>query len=687
MAPHELQSDIAGLAAAMELADESVVITDADLDSPGPRIRYVNAAFERLTGYPRQEVIGHSPRFLQGAATERAVLERLRARLEAGQPFEGNCINYRRDGTPFVMEWRVRAFHDEQGVLRGYVSVQRAVEDQPPSGGVRAGGDSLHRQIFDQHELPMLLLDPADGRIVDANRGAVRFYGYPADRLRRMTVTELNELTPGETQAELRRVQSERTSRLVFRHRLANGERRPVEVYSSPITLVGREYLHSVVHDVSERDQLAEEVQRRLYYDPVTELPNRGLFRERLEQALRIAGGEHRTAVLRLDIDRFRQLNQLLGHHRADTALCRVAERLQARLRRVDTLARTGSDEFSLVIPEVGGAADVARLAERLCAAVREPLTVDGRTLHLTASVATAVAPQDGHNMAMLTARTDATMGRIKRENGDGWAAHDADRSRRDHDQIRLAEDLREALGRDRLSVAWQPTIRLADGSPAGGEMLVRWQHHVDGWIRPDHFVAAAEASGQIAELGDWVLRRAMRAAMHSCERYPAPLAVNVSLHQLRSPDFVDGVLAAVGATGFPAASLELELTESAFADESPALIERLQALRNAGVSIAIDDFGTGFSSLQYLRRLPIDRLKIDRSFVTGVQDDRDNQAIVAAIVALAERFGLALTAEGIEHAAERDTLLSLGVTIGQGYLFGRPRLVEPLPAATVAHS
>jgi len=669
-----------GFLAAAELADESVMITDADLDAPGPRIRYVNKAFERLTGRPREEVIGATPRVLQGPDTDRAVLDRMRKRLAEGEAFEGNVVNYRRDGTPFVMQWRVRALHDEAGALVGYVSVQFAVGEHVADA---AHDENLHGQIFSQHTLPMFLLDPKTGAIIDANQGAERFYGYTRAQMRRMHATELtDDLSESEARAEMQRTQSERSHYMVMHHRLANGESRLVEIYSSPITMRGHDYLHSLVHDITERDRLAEQVQWRLYYDPVTELPNRASFNDRLAQAMRMndASAATGTAVLRIDIDRFRQVNQLVGQERGDQVLRLVGERLQAELRPQDTLARTSSDEFSIIMPYVWHREGVAQLAQRVNAAVREPISIGDRRMYLTASIATCMTPRDGQTPSELAESADATMLLLKRGGGDTWGMHEAEHSHRTGDRVRLAEELREALNAEQLRLAWQPTVRIDDGAPAGGEMLVRWLHPQHGWVRPDRLIAAAEESGQIIALGEWVLRHAADVMMRAGAHWARPVAVNVSLLQLRSPAFATSVRHILAETGLPASALELELTESAFADEGEVLTERLQELRAAGVSVAIDDFGTGYSSLQYLRRLPFDRIKIDRSFISGIDTDADNRALVATIVDLASHFGLALTAEGIERQAEQDTLRQLGVCKGQGYYFGRPAIVVPRP-------
>ncbi|PSQ92016.1 MAG: hypothetical protein BRD57_03505 [Proteobacteria bacterium SW_6_67_9] len=576
------------------------------------------------------------------------------------------------------MQWRARALHDEAGDIIGYVSVQFAVGEHVATADNR---DNLHSQIFDQHALPIFLLAPKTTAIVDANQGAERFYGYSQARMRRMHFTDLTDgLSASEVRAQMRRSQSERSHSIVMRHRLANGETRVVEIYSSPITVRGREHLHLLVHDITERDRLASEVQRRLYYDPVTALPNRSLFNDRLNQALRMndAAGSTATAVLRIDIDRFRRVNQLVGQELSDRLLCLTGERLAAQLSPQDTLARTGTDEFSIIMPYVWHRSGIARLAQRVYALVREPFDVGERRIHVTASVATCMAPKDGQTPAALAERSDATMLALKRQGGDTWGMHEPEHTRETGERLRLAEELREALGSEQLRLAWQPTVHLDDGQPAGGEMLVRWLHPRHGWIRPDHLVATAEESGQIIALGEWVLSHAARVMTHAGAGWTRPVAVNVSLLQLRSSGFVASVRRILAETGLPANELELELTESAFAEDSAVLIERLQKLRSAGISVAIDDFGTGYSSLQYLRRLPFDRIKIDRSFVSGIDSDSDNRTLVASIVDLASHFGVTLTAEGIERQAEYDTLRQLGVPKGQGYYFGRPEIVDP---------
>lgn len=666
----------AGILAAAEWADEAVIVTGPDLEPPGPTIRYVNPAFEQLTGYAREEVLGATPRILQGPDTDRNVLDRLRRRLAMGRSFTGNVVNYHRNGEPFVMEWRVRPFRVNGDALGGYVSVQRAV--QAGGGPAVEGPEVLHRQIFRQHAIPMLLIDPATGVIVDANEGAEAFYGHRVEALRRMNIREINMLTDDEVRAEMNRAQSERSGYFVFRHRLAGGEVRAVEVHSSPVTVAGREYLHSIIHDITERDALADEVRRRLHYDPLTELPNRALFHHRLTEALTRAGEQRsRLAVVLVDVDRFRKFNHVWGQRRADQLLQRIGERVQAILTPEETLARTGADEFAILMPRLAAHNGPRRLAERLRKLLRRPFRLAGRNVYLTASIGAATGPDHAAEATALFDCADATVLQIKRAGGDGSGVYDADEARVASDRVLLANDLSAALAAGRLQLACQPVMCLRTGEAHGVEALVRWHDGARGWVSPETFVTVAEESGQIAELGRWVLREAARCYAREGGGVKGRVAVNVSVHQLRAPGFIDEVRQALRETGLPAQRLELELTESAFVEEAPRVIEQLGRLRAEGISIAIDDFGTGFSSLQYLKRLPIDRIKIDRAFVTGIDADEDNQALVATIVGLARRFGLALTAEGIETEAEACTLVELGCAWGQGFLFARPRLLD----------
>jgi len=554
---------------------------------------------------------------------------------------------------------------------------------EPDDRDTDAAGESLERldgQIFERHALAMLLIDPASGDVIDANPAAATFYGYPRAALRSMNIDRINTLTSHEIRAEMARAHRREVASFHFRHRLADGDERSVEVYSTPVEVGGRGLLHSIIQDVSERDRLAEEVNQRAYYDRLTGLPNRELFRMRIEEALERAqrrGG--RAVVMHLDLDRFRDVNDVWGHDQGDAIIGQAVTAIESALPGAECIARLAADEFGIVAVEGVAGADARDLAERVRTAFHTArFRVGDRALRLYASIGVTVCPDDDDDPATLMRHGEAALIQAKRDGGDQWAFYNQALSGRASERVLLGGDLREAIETGGLRLALQPVVDLRDGSTVGAEALARWHHREHGWIAPDRFIPVAEATGQIATLGDWVLRTAARHAAARADRGGWRIAVNVSALQLRGQEIAATVERVLRATGLPAAALELELTESAIVDEGERLLADLAALRALGVGVAIDDFGTGYSSLQYLKRLPVDRLKIDRAFVRNLDHDPDNHAIVATIAALENQFGLALTAEGVETEDEVAALLALGCYTAQGYYYARPQLIEP---------
>ncbi|WP_070989650.1 putative bifunctional diguanylate cyclase/phosphodiesterase [Halofilum ochraceum] len=547
-------------------------------------------------------------------------------------------------------------------------------------GGSGVGLEALDRQIFERHALVMLLIDPASGQLLDANDAAAAFYGYPRSVLRSMNIDRINTLTSHEIRAEMARARRRDVATFQFRHRLANGEERSVEVCSAPVELDGREVLHSVIRDTSERERLVAEVTQHAWYDGLTGLPNRALFRSRIDEVLERAqrhGG--RAVVMHLDLDRFRDLNEVWGHEHGDAILCQAAAAIEVALPGAEVIARLAADEFGIAAVESALGPDASDLAERVRTAFHTVrFRVGDRSVRLYTSIGVAVCPDDDRDPATLMRHAEAALIQAKRDGGDQWALYNPALSGRASERVLLGGDLREAIESGGLRLALQPVVDMRDGSRIGAEALVRWHHPEHGWIAPDRFIPVAEATGQIATLGDWVLCNAARYAAAHADMPGSRIAVNVSALQLRGQDIAGTVARVLRETGLPAASLELELTESAIVDEGERLIGDLAALRALGISVAIDDFGTGYSSLQYLKRLPVDRLKIDRAFVQGLDHDPDNHAIVATIAALANQFGLALTAEGVETEDEVAALLSLGCYSAQGYYYAAPELIDP---------
>jgi diguanylate cyclase (GGDEF)-like protein len=435
---------------------------------------------------------------------------------------------------------------------------------------------------------------------------------------------------------------------------------------------------------VESRRQLAH----RAFHDELTELPNRALFLEHTGQALarrKAPNAAGRLAVLFVDLDDFKAVNDGLGHAAGDELLIQVGRRLRTWLRPTDLVARLGGDEFGVLLEDLAGEAEAASAAERLRLALAVPLSVAGRELRVRASVGIAVAtPEVTADDLMRDA--DVAMYAAKGDGKDAQRAYDPRMHATMLDRLALEQDLRGALERRELTLAYEPIVRLDSGAVTGMEALLRWRHARRGAVSPAEFVPVAERTGLIVPLGRWVLEQACARAVAVNERHPElpalSMSVNVSLGQLRDPSFVDMVAETLARTGLAGDRLVLEITESLLMTDVAATVSTLSALRERGVRIAVDDFGTGYSSLSYLRHFPIDILKIDRTFVDSVAEAQSaDETLVRAIIGLGRTLGLATVAEGIERAEQRAELAALGCELGQGYHFARPLDPEALEA------
>ena len=431
--------------------------------------------------------------------------------------------------------------------------------------------------------------------------------------------------------------------------------------------------------DITDELALGEQLRHQAFHDPLTSLANRALFRNRLDHALASDGAS--TQILYLDLDRFKEVNDTLGHGRGDALLVQVATRVASCVRPQDTIARLGGDEFA-ILRTSGNELDAEALALEILARFEEPFpSADDAFLSVRPSIGIATA-EDGETGETLLRNADLAMYSAKAAQT-GFAVYDPSMHRELLERLQLVRELPEAIRRGELRLDYQPTVSIADSTLIGVEALVRWDHPRLGPLSPGAFVPLAEQNGLIVELGRWVLSEACRQAVVWSQVYGASLTmnVNVTAEELRHPDFASGVLETVRVSGLSPGQLVLELTESSLVAEFERCVSALDALRQAGVRIAIDDFGTGYSSLTYIHRLPIDILKIDRSFITRIDADGGrNKQIVQAIMTLAKELGIVTIGEGVEHAGELSVLRALTCDIAQGYLTGRPA-----PPASIA--
>jgi diguanylate cyclase (GGDEF)-like protein len=410
--------------------------------------------------------------------------------------------------------------------------------------------------------------------------------------------------------------------------------------------------------------------------DSLTGLPNRVLLRDRLEHAMaRALRHRRRLAVLFIDVDRFKQINDSLGHTIGDALLCSVAQRLRGCVRHSDTVGRFAGDEFVLVLDELSGIDDAALIADKILVAMNAPHAIEGHDLHVTVSMGVSLYPDDGGDAESIIRNADVAMYQVKEAGRNSYAFFSTQMKVQVVEQQSVERDLRLALDRGEFELYFQPKVALSSGAISGVEALVRWHHPERGIVLPGQFIAVAESSGLIVPIGRWILRDACRQARDWIEEgfEPMSLAVNISAVELRGKGFVASVRAALDVTGLPPTLLELELTETALIQNAQTADTVLRAVKSMGVGIALDDFGTGYSSLSLLKRFPVDTLKIDSSFVHDMTTDPGDAAIVRAVIALARTLRRNVVAEGVETPDQLRMLRAEGCAQGQGFLFGRP--------------
>jgi diguanylate cyclase (GGDEF)-like protein/PAS domain S-box-containing protein len=564
---------------------------------------------------------------------------------------------------------------DEPGIEAYVISGSDVTEERRV-----AVAASLETRLLDSLPTALMVTDDA-GVIVLWNRRATELYGYEPEEALGRDISELAVAAPPEVHAEiLAGIAREGRWSGEFVTGRKDGSSLPVVVTVDRLDApeIGFHGLVGVGIDNSERRALQTTLAHRALHDPLTGLPNRSLFLDRLDQALaRLQRNPGCTGVLFVDLDRFKLVNDTCGHLAGDEVLRSVAELLEGVLRPSDTVARLGGDEFAVCCEQLTDPAEAVRLAERLTAAVSQPFVVQGREFYVTPSIGIALGTgAPGESATTLLRDADAAMYHAK-DRGRGRIEL-YDRGMRE-DLVRRAEvagQLRHALERDELELHYQPVIRLGDGSLAGFEALLRWQHPERGLLLPGEFMDVAEDTNLIVPMGAWVLDQAgshLARRRDELPEHPITISVNLSARQIADVELVPTVRDVLARHQLEPSRLCLEITESTLMEDAAVSVATLRELKALGVQLAIDDFGTGYSSLAYLKRFPVDFLKIDRSFVSGLDHEAEDAVIVKAVVELGRALGLAVVAEGVETDAELAELQRMGCELAQGYRWAMP--------------
>mgnify|MGYP000908205195 CR=1 FL=1 len=444
----------------------------------------------------------------------------------------------------------------------------------------------------------------------------------------------------------------------------------------------------AMAHDVTQRRHAEDQLQHVAMHDALTTLPNRNMLQDLLKASLQQAERESlHMAMMFLDLDRFKKFNDTLGHHIGDSILIEVARRLRSAMRTSDIVARLGGDEFVVLLPRISEIADGERVAQKVLDLFAEPLRVGPHELRVTPSIGLALYPEHGHDAITLMRHADLAMYQAKNAGRNRVAIYSQQTQSLSPELLELENDLYKALERDELRLHFQPQFDCHHGGITGVEALLRWEHR-GKLIPPADFIPLAEESGLIVSMGEWVLRRACQKAQEWRQQtgWPLRVAVNLSAVQLEHPDLMDVVAAALRDTGLPPAALELEITESVVVRESLRAADLLNQLRQLGISIAIDDFGVGYSSFAYLRELPVDRFKLDRSFLCSVPQSDADSRVVSALIAMGHRLEVGIVAEGVETAEQATFLKDHGCDEAQGYYLGRPMPEDRFAALLEEH-
>ena len=663
----------------LDAIGQAVIATD-----PLGKVIYWNRAAQELYGWPAQEVMGRSIVEVTPSEDLAEQAEEIMGTLSHGRSWTGEFVVQRKDGTTFPALVTDTPVHDEQGNLVAIIGISTDITEIKQTEELRRSEERFRLLAENAQDLIALYrFKPTPGfEYVSPSSAAITGYTpeeYYADPELGYKIVHPDDaylldetLHHPEASSVIRWVRKD--GRVVWT------EQRNKPLYDEQGNLVA---IEGIARDITERKALQEQLEHQAFHDILTALPNRHLFMDRLGQTLRRTERRHerKVALLFMDLDNFKIVNDSLGHELGDKLLVAVVERLRSSLRPEDTLSRFGGDEFTVLIEDVASPEDAVRVAERIVEDLREPFVIEERELFVRASIGIALGDASTKSEVDLLRNADMAMYRAKEDAAD-YRMFDPGMYERTRERLELENDLRRALEKEEFRVHYQPKFRL--GQPdriEGVEALIRWEHPQRGFMLPDEFIPIAEATGLIIPIGMRVMKEACHQAKEWQEHHPSepPLSVcvNLSARQVRHPGLLQDVSAALRESGLEPGSLTLEITEGTLLKDTKLLETIFGELKALGVRLAIDDFGKEYSSLSYLKRLPVDVLKIDGSFVGSLGEDPTNTTIVEAVIKLAHSLDLEVTGEWVESAEQLVYLRRMGCDNVQGYFLAKPQPSE----------